>query len=252
MDSLHLYKYRVFNDATERLIIYDEVYVPSPLEFNDPFDCRVPVIADGSEEDFRNQLIEYFRSKAPTLSEQEINQLAETKLSDGTHRDAALMKRELESAIVNQLKNTGVYCLSAKNDDILMWSHYADGHKGFCLEFEGSTDKTFLKRAKQVNYQKELLIINYFDKNWLPKVLLTKSEQWRYEEEWRIIQVDGPGEYGIPEGVLSGIVFGCQMPQNHKNKIIAWSKKRKSPLCFYQAQIKKSEFGLDIVKLANL
>ena len=252
MDIQYLYKYRTFNDSTERIILYDEVYVPSPLEFNDPFDCRVPVIAEGSEEDFKNLIIEEFRSKAPTLSEQEIKKLAEAKLGDGTHKDKTKIQQALESAIVNQLKNIGVDCLSAKNDDILMWSHYADGHKGFCLEFEGSDYKTFLKRANKVNYQKELPIINYFDKNCLPKILLTKSEQWRYEEEWRIIQVNGPGKYGIPEGVLSGVIFGCQMPQEHKNKIINWSKGRKVPVRFYQAQIKKREFGLNIIRLTNL
>jgi len=60
MDVQYLYRYRRFDDTIERLITDDAVYVPSPLDFNDPFDCRIPVIADGSEEDFRKLLIDHF------------------------------------------------------------------------------------------------------------------------------------------------------------------------------------------------
>ena len=32
----------------------------------------------------------------------------------------------------------GVLCLSACDNSILMWSHYADEHKGFCIGFNNS------------------------------------------------------------------------------------------------------------------
>jgi hypothetical protein len=36
----------------------------------------------------------------------------------------------------NVLGNSAVACFSEVNDDFLMWSHYASGHSGVCLEFE--------------------------------------------------------------------------------------------------------------------
>jgi hypothetical protein len=33
------------------------------------------------------------------------------------------------------LEKTGVLSLCAVSDDVRMWSHYADGHKGICLKF---------------------------------------------------------------------------------------------------------------------
>jgi hypothetical protein len=250
----YLYKYRTFNDASERIITSDEVYVPSPLEFNDPFDCRIPVIANGREEDFRTLLHDHLKWKIPNLPKWRLEQIVHEKLRDDTHRNPDLMKKELDYAITDRLSKTGVYCLSAVNDDILMWSHYADGHKGFCLEHEGGDEKTFLKRARKVRYQLKLPIVNYFDailrdRTLLDTILLTKSEKWSYENEWRIIQVDGPGIYGIPEGILSGVIFGCQMSQEHKERIISWSKKRSNPIRFYQAQMKRHEFGLDILRI---
>ena len=53
MTPEHLYRYRTFHDREERTIVHDEVYFPSPLEFNDPFDCLVTYSTDCSEEEFR-------------------------------------------------------------------------------------------------------------------------------------------------------------------------------------------------------
>lgn len=46
--------------------------------------------------------------------------------------------RKSVEAIAAKMQHQGIACFSAKVDDLLMWSHYADGHRGFCLEFEGS------------------------------------------------------------------------------------------------------------------
>lgn len=42
----------------------------------------------------------------------------------------------LELLRVENISKKGVCCFSEKWDDLLMWAYYADGHKGFCLEFD--------------------------------------------------------------------------------------------------------------------
>lgn len=232
MRPRRLYKYRTLNIHSERMITADEVYVPSPLEFNDPFDCRIPVVPTGSIDDFRKLLYEHFTAKDPNLTTTELRQLIESKLSEGAHEDPTKMKKAIEDAVERQLRATGVYCLSAKNDDILMWSHYADGHQGFCVEFEDDSPNSFLDRANKVTYQEDLPVLNFFDEDWLHSFLTTKSERWSYEEEWRIIKVDGAGIAGIPEGILTGLIFGCKMCDTHINRIISWGTKEKSQYAF--------------------
>lgn len=249
MRPRRLYRYRPFNRHTERIFTRGEVYVPSPLEFNDPFDCRIPVVPIGSTDDFKRLLDEYWTSKDPNLSTTEREQLVEAKLSEGEHKHVSKMKSAMGEVIENELRAIGVYCLSAKNDDILMWSHYADGHKGFCLEFEDDSPNSFLNRAKKVTYQKELLVLNSFDESWVRKLLATKSDRWSYEEEWRIIEVDGAGIAGLPEGILSGVIFGCQICDKHINKIISWLDRRTKPIRLYRAKMKSDVFGLDIVPI---
>lgn len=108
-----------------------------------------------------------------------------------------------------------VSCFSETNDSQLMWSHYADSHKGFCVQYDlkllqedpfkiiehtfpvmySSTRLikhnipemvTLLEELRNAVNNKEVFIDgDYFD-NVLP-LLIRKSSCWEYEKEWRII-----------------------------------------------------------------
>jgi hypothetical protein len=80
------------------------------------------------------------------------------------------------------------------------------------------------------------------------KVLLTKSYFWKYEKEWRIIDDKGPGIRVFPAEMLTGVLFGCEMPHEDRQLIREWAKGRKVPLKFYQTTKKEKEFGLEIIK----
>ena len=59
--------------------------------------------------------------------------------SEPTRFDSPVVD-QLFNSIVNTtdglLKNASVACFSESNSNFLMWSHYAGGHKGVCLEFD--------------------------------------------------------------------------------------------------------------------
>ncbi|PKN69295.1 MAG: hypothetical protein CVU54_11185 [Deltaproteobacteria bacterium HGW-Deltaproteobacteria-12] len=77
--------------------------------------------------------------------------------------------------------------------------------------------------------------------------LLTKSNLWSYEKEWRIIEhIKGVGKYSFPPQLLTGVIIGCQMPDANKTKIINWAKNRNPKPLLYKAEVKKREFGLKI------
>ncbi|PQJ84529.1 hypothetical protein BTO22_13490, partial [Aliivibrio sifiae] len=39
----HLYKYRAFNEFTLDIIANNKVYLPKPVVFNDPYDCKIEI-----------------------------------------------------------------------------------------------------------------------------------------------------------------------------------------------------------------
>jgi hypothetical protein len=64
------------------------------------------------------------------------------------------VKRNLDNEFAN-LPNFQVSALSEPRDDILMWAHYANDHKGFCLEFKLDNDASFKSVYFPVHYQDE-------------------------------------------------------------------------------------------------
>ena len=46
----------------------------------------------------------------------------------------------LSQSLMGNNDQCGVLSLSAKNSNILMWSHYADSHKGVCIEYTDYRD----------------------------------------------------------------------------------------------------------------
>lgn len=85
-------------------------------------------------------------------------------------------------------KHVGIICFSQTPDNILMWSHYADSHRGMVIEFD---ETTFGKNLTAVEYENDRAIYSpVFDVGGfehLVRVTKRKSEQWSYEKEVRLI-----------------------------------------------------------------
>jgi hypothetical protein len=75
----------------------------------------------------------------------------------------------------------GVCCFTMNDDHLLMWPHYANKHRGICLEFEPIADLAYFLTA-EVKYTDEFQPLNYFrsDEDALMIMTLTKSTVWSY------------------------------------------------------------------------
>jgi hypothetical protein len=141
-------------------------------------------------------------------------------------------------------RHRGVACFSEIMDDMLMWSHYTRGHRGFVLEFDTAYDPFI--RAFPVIYSESLSAVNpvFFmlkrDDEQFMKLITTKSSCWSYEKEWRIFHMEGGKEYSIKPEALTGIYFGSEMPYVHI-EIIALIL-RGSPTRLYKMQRFQAEF----------
>lgn len=103
-----------------------------------------------------------------------------------------------------------ILCLSAVRDNPLMWSRYSDSHKGAVLEFQSIDNLSPWQIAKPVVYQNSPPILATKDE-WVKSVtgqkplqtdnprfwepyILTKTTDWEYQKEWRIIDFCDRGE----------------------------------------------------------
>ena len=81
----------------------------------------------------------------------------------------------------------------------------------------------------------------------LEKALLTKSEHWSYESEWRLIRYDkGPGVVKFRPPNLTGVILGARASAATVEKIMTWVGKSVSPIRIYKAATDKRTYTLEI------
>jgi hypothetical protein len=142
---------------------------------------------------------------------------------------------------------------------MMMWSHYADGHKGFCFQF----DESILMEVKEANlvrvqYDRSYptfkeLVSERYRHNWPAFFLTRKWDLWKKEDESRLISgATGPKAQifktplELPAGAVTAVILGCLMPARQKKVLRSWAAKAKLPIKVLEAELKPDTYGLDI------
>ena len=258
VDPGYLYKYRSLEGwktrkFTKSIITNNELFFAHPDSFNDPFELGFSISLDAPEGEVRDWLIETEMKRHPGSTHDEAKKYADKNIGEFIGPNKEKLKPKLEEQIPQRFRNrVGVLSLSQKKDDILMWSHYANCHRGLCFEFLDTNNTSFFSQAKPVNYQVEYPVINPFfdtDEEKGRKILLTKSSQWCYEKEWRVIDYKNKwGVQNFTEELLTGVIFGCEISNKDKNKVLKWLSNR-SQVKVYEARRNSSNYILEIIPL---
>jgi hypothetical protein len=200
VDSRILYKY---SQAKWGISILRELRLrlTPPSEFNDPFEFT-PVTANPLNTP--NELQTYLQEKGESSSIESLkkvipalkvnNRIAREFGSNLTESD---MDEQIEAG-----KVLGVLCLSKPHADMRMWAYYGDSHRGLAIgldfeRYQGTAISYFemvrysIKRAaasvlRTIDKNSDIKTIEKFEKQQL-NIALTKSTDWKDEQEYRII-----------------------------------------------------------------
>ncbi|MEI8657260.1 DUF2971 domain-containing protein [Vibrio sp. Hal054] len=196
-------------------------YMPARVEFfdnlllrashktalNDPFEVRPSLgfLAD--------LCISYKYSKFGETRNEIIEYLRRTKIDN--------LWVEIETALPFY-EYHGIMSFTEENDNLLMWSHYADQHKGIIIEFDHNNP--FFTKPKSgyglqpVLYRKTR--VDKLGKSSLIEPYFHKSKEWAYEQEHRLLVcLDDADVNLIPEGYFSGCP-DCR--DKDESKYIKW------------------------------
>ncbi len=249
---MYLYKYRSLAgnniDWVAETISKSTLRFGSVLEFNDPFDSAPIYDLKGGETEVRKYFMQMFSQRSPGMGRAERRRIA--KLAANPLKRQALLV-DLDKGMRSEVAKLAVYCLSEVRDNILMWAHYADSHKGVCLRFKASSSTPFFGRAQQVNYQidrpKVDPIHNSRDDQ-TRNALLTKADYWSYEKEWRIVDyLNPPGVVAFPEPLLDGIILGARIDTAAERQLRSEIAARTHAMEIFRASLDSSSFWLNIV-----
>jgi hypothetical protein len=237
-----IYKYCSLSTA-ELIINTNSIKFSDPASFNDPFDCDVDLL----EFNLPNKLDERTIHEIETIKGIFQNYTGFNDLI----QEKGFIEKMYREAQIEKVKGARVSCFSLIKNNILMWSHYADKHKGICLEFDsditshGFTDLTEEDITEgEVGYT-EYERINYLSSNRIfavYKMLLCKSNTWSYEKEFRLITLKRKPELQkFKKSYLKSIYFGLNMTSSEIEKFISLcSEYNYEKLNFFKAEKKNS------------
>lgn len=283
-----LYKYKPINDDCDlyeddglsfkdwglKNLASNQIWFPKPSSLNDPFDCQIKIKMDrefytnldlyadavGRSQDV-NRIIKN-RKKSGKNDEQIINEIERRMATMSTGGIKKILERH-KKAVKYSSANLGVLSLSETPDNLLMWAYYAKYHQGYCLEFSRSeanplTNANFLNNSlytQAVNYYNEYptyKTLNIMDANkddLAKKLLFHKSEEWKHEKEWRVLNHDGGKSLPYPSK-LTAVILGNCMTNKAKDAVKDAVSKAEAALGYKivikNAKIKNDAFKIEI------
>ncbi|KZN30035.1 hypothetical protein N480_03565 [Pseudoalteromonas luteoviolacea S2607] len=247
---MKVYKYLPLTDGSKCILTDGTMKFSHHSEFNDPFDCKLVYDIEKS--------MEYLKSRPDLLKEagRRLKLTPAQRLAKKKQMEHSI-RRSLESGEFHNsvIENVGICCLTKKPDNILMWSHYADNHKGVAIEFNVNDASNNINMA---NIEEKLFgwDIEYTD--YMPKIIagardfdtvkdvfLKKSLEWAYEAEYRVLSMKkGPGIHRFDQQLISRVIAGVNMPEKDFLELYRLINKTGLKIELVRAKMSKTKYQI--------
>jgi Protein of unknown function (DUF2971) len=270
----HLYKFRTFSPQHLDALSKGVLWMSSPDRFNDPFDTTVYFdpdrffMEDLPLQEFLEKVKKLdeartrgepfvpspFTHPVPTKEWRERRRAEILANEPADRRDKLLaVTDQIMQTIAAQLRqqmtqyfrnNFSVLSLAGNPTAVLMWSHYSDSHRGFCIDYDfGSLPPDDLRRrlcspvfyrGKRTDATRYMAKRDPMDFNNLfgQYQCLLKERQWSYEQEWRIVHAIGAPlanrEFVMP--MPSAIILGSQVRPDDERRMREFCDRKKITL----------------------
>ena len=252
-----LYKYRSWDNKFHKSILTNnEVFLSSAELFNDPFDAKVPFRYDEKEMTDDNIFIKLYqvgKESWPELSEKELIDKCYEQQKTGIFKDDRCWKNKSQEIIDSFNKTYGILSLTPKSNNLLMWSHYADSHKGFCIGFDTKLlAKSINGLFGNVNYSDKVPVQSMFAKPMQNCIayLMTKSKEWEYEEEYRITKIFASNTpVRFPKEAIKEVILGLSISEENRNEITNIVKEHYTTAKLFQSIRSDKMFKIELEEI---
>jgi hypothetical protein len=201
-----IYKYTRLDEYFFQHLIKNELWFSKPPEFNDPYDCNIcfaPKPVEGQRQ-FKRERYFIGHSHKPKIKVELIGE------------------NELINETKNQINKIGICCFSITNNNLLMWSHYSDAHRGVCIGYSVNDLKEVFGNIYKVKYGRTFPLVKFKANPFADvptKIVTHKSIDWKYEKEIRIINASGL--HTFKRKAIKEIIFGLNTPISQVRSIMA-------------------------------
>ncbi len=231
-----LYNYQRFCADWLKQIMFDrKVHFSNPRNFNDPWDCRPAfnksILDDSNVYEQHVAWFDRVSRKGRDFPTEEEHQKKLARLRSDRAFLESCIDQCSQAMAAGIPERYNVYCLTTHPRNTLMWSHYADRHRGICLEFN-CRNRVFggaLRVEYRDTYPVFPLSSDGYEGNLLP--LLTKAKTWAYEDEYRLIAQEAAiaidhdtlrtknSFLKLPPDALRAVIMGCLIKPSDADEI---------------------------------
>lgn len=275
LEEKYLYKFRSIakdsSDSTkpdemklsyiERIFTHNELYFPSPVNLNDPLECRPLIkVGDLSDKYYKEKYVSYslkiMVKGGNTADPSEISKWLEAHTQKEAEEKCGQITEILRADLIEKYR---ICSFSAINNNPLLWSHYADSHQGFCLVF--NADNELFGEAMEVTYQDEYPVVDLVEENEFEIMKNTgfvKFSGWSYEKEFRLVSEE-PNTVNVlpiqnniwefPPEMLVGVIFGYKMIDADCELVKNYCEISKKEIFFKKAVLNDDNYYMKIVDL---
>jgi len=279
-----VFKFRGVTDYALTNLETDTAWLTTPKSYNDPYDCVASLsisdllIADpallrdalrfsGADAILGPDQTETalaaanpLREVARRLLEAEAS-IAKDEISPMLDAldaaQAALMGDRLQTSL-DQIRDGIMMCsFCADQSPILMWSHYAAEHTGFCMEYRVPDMPDIVQRMlfpviyreamfDSTPYHQQAITKPHDFNNIYPLLQsLHKAPEWAYESEWRLVFTGGviPEPINYPLTKPVAVYLGARISPENEQKILGICRRR--DILVFRMALARDRFRLD-------
>jgi hypothetical protein len=208
-----IYKYIPISWKHITAAVNNQLWLSAPSDFNDPFDCSHPINKEMSSQE-RVDLTSFLCG------------IDTSELSACPNGQETLVNEGIKQ-MSDKFSKTGICCFSERWNSILMWSHYADKHRGICLGFNtkdlvGRADCLFEKiRRKKSSPSFDFKKMGHEagQDEFISNYIFTKASDWAYEKEWRLVIFDKGRQMIESPMRLQAVIFGLRTSPDDEQHI---------------------------------
>lgn len=199
----YIYKYQRIDPATSLSGLKENYLWFSKYEdFNDPFDCKIALRDNYNPSEIRNFLSKFKWGESVSLD----NMVSH--YANNPSQLCCLMVNSINQYLTESVR---ICCFTKNPKNLLMWSHYADSHRGMVLEFDVLQDIDVFEKMTTMYYRKDFPIENWMNGNFLISLIASKALCWKYEEELRLIKINFQNnKVNFKKNALRSVIFGCK------------------------------------------
>ncbi|MCB0495103.1 MAG: DUF2971 domain-containing protein [Cyclobacteriaceae bacterium] len=230
----NIYKFFGINQYLYDILISNQLYFASIKQFNDPYDCHLTFPAQITLKDFKVYVNSFIKAED-----------IRSKYIKAFKKNPEKFFSPFKGLFKEFLDYHGICSFSKIKENLLLWSHYADSHKGVCLAFDYNLITEQFKQFDDVEYNDDPFLFDIKDaNNSISKTVLRKSKDWEYEKEIRFV-MERSKSAAFNMNALREINFGSRCSKRNMLNIIYLIKKLGYRKCkFLKAEINNTNYSV--------